>query len=292
MILSPDKKSLYAADQNSIRKWDLKTMAPLYSIFPETRIYGGIALSPDEKYIYSGSGDGPIDIWDLKTKTLFKSLEFRAGPIQALAISKDGNTLYSAAHTVGVWDLKKRKFKWDLSQDQNPVPSLKISHDESTLFIGSERDAIAAWNIKNIGKKNYHPVTIKEDLKKGALSLEISPDGKELYSGNSYDDAIDIWDLTKNELSFKLRGHKEKVGVLALSSDGKILFSSAWGEIIRVWNIKTRKLIRTIEETQDNITSLLVSPDRKTLYIGTFLGPIIILDLERLGLTSKTVEKK
>jgi WD40 repeat protein len=62
-------------------------------------------------------------------------------------------------------------------------------------------------------------------------------DGKHLFSSGSNDATIKVWDLETGKETLTLRGHTHSVTSLALSVDGKRLFSGGGFQdsTIKVW---------------------------------------------------------
>lgn len=82
---------------------------------------GSVAVSPDGKYIISGSYDKTVKVWEFETGKLVRTLEGHKDPVSSVAISSDGEYIISGSRdeTVKVWwseykikrDLQKRKEK-------------------------------------------------------------------------------------------------------------------------------------------------------------------------------------
>jgi WD40 repeat protein len=64
---------------------------------------------------------------------------------------------------------------------------------------------------------------------------------------------------------YSLRSHIWDVSDLAFSPNGKFLISGSFDETIQLWNLLTRKLIRTYPGQKDGVQAVLITPDTQTL---------------------------
>jgi WD40 repeat protein len=192
-----------------------------------------IAFSPDGKTLASGGYDYKITLWDLGTGKKRKTLEGHEGGIVSIAFSPDGKTLVSGSRdfTIKIWDLVTGKVIYTLNWHTNAV-----------------------------------------------MSVAISPDGKTIASG-SYDQTIKLWELVTGKLLATLGETPENrsysINSVAFTPDGQTLASTAQddkkGGTIKIWNLNTRKVLRTLEYPVPNLgdlRSLAISPNGKTIASG------------------------
>ncbi|BAY33549.1 protein kinase [Nostoc carneum NIES-2107] len=112
----------------------------------------------------------------------------------------------------------------------------------------------------------------------GILSVAISPNGR-LLASNS-DRTIQVWNLATGKQVSKLKGHSQRVNVVAISPNGKILVSGSEDSTVKVWNLSTGKLIRTLEGHTDSVHALAISADSKILASGSDDNTIKLWNLE------------
>ncbi|NER84172.1 MAG: hypothetical protein F6K42_32470, partial [Leptolyngbya sp. SIO1D8] len=68
-------------------------------------------------------------------------------------------------------------------------------------------------------------------------------------------------------LAHALSGHPT-ASVIALSQDGKTLVSGGSDKAIKVWDVQTGALKRTLQSDSGVITALTIAPDGKTVVSG------------------------
>ena len=77
-----------------------------------------------------------------------------------------------------------------------------------------------------------------------------------------------MWDLEAGKETLTLRGHAGEVTSLALSSDGKRLFSGSSDNTIKVWDLEAGKEILTLRGHTEWVSSLALSPGRQAALFG------------------------
>ena len=65
-------------------------------------------MSPDGKLAITGSGEGVIQIWDILTGDVVRTLKGHTDNVAGVAFSPDGAQIVSGSsdHTVRVWDAR------------------------------------------------------------------------------------------------------------------------------------------------------------------------------------------
>ena len=116
----------------------------------------------------------------------------------------------------------------------------------------------------------------------------LSPDQRTLISAGEDRDPFDhqvfpvkLWNLSNPEAPSTFnQGHTAPISCLSLSQDGRILASGSADHSIKIWDLATGKLLRTLEGHTAPVWSVVLSQDGKTLVSGSQDGTIKIWDVE------------
>ena len=139
-IYTPDGNQIISASDRTIRIWDANTGASLNVLQDEDSVRC-VAISPDERTIMSGLGDGAVCLWDAETGTCTTSSKAHSRWVWAVVFSPDGRYAASGSddETVILWDLDRTEFHpaHALRGHTFWVTSVVFSHDGSLLFSGS-----------------------------------------------------------------------------------------------------------------------------------------------------------
>ncbi|MEH1891356.1 MAG: hypothetical protein V7K92_18525 [Nostoc sp.] len=78
------------------------------------------------------------------------------------------------------------------------------------------------------------------------------------------------------QLVHTLTGHKKVtfgVRAVVISPDGQTLISGGRDDTIKFWNLRTGKLLRSLDAHSDGVTSIAISPDGKRIVSGGITTP-------------------
>jgi WD40 repeat protein len=77
-----------------------------------------------------------------------------------------------------------------------------------------------------------------------------------------------------------LTGHTAPVNSIAFSADGSTFASGSWDATIRLWDVTTGELRKTLAGHTGGVTSVTFRADGTTLASGSMDGTILLWDLE------------
>ncbi|KAI3680867.1 hypothetical protein L6452_35644 [Arctium lappa] len=152
-----------------------------------------IALSPDDKFLFSASHSRQIRVWDLSSLKCLRSWKGHQGPVMAMACHASGGLLATAGADgkVLVWDVDGG-FCTHYFKGHKGVVTSVIFHPDPTrllLFSGSNDATVRVWDLtskKCIATLERHRSTV--------TSIAITEDGWTLLSGGR-DQVVNLWNL-------------------------------------------------------------------------------------------------
>jgi WD40 repeat protein len=259
--------------------------------------------SPDGGILASGSGK-TIQLWDLKTNKLKRSLTSHTDWITALASSPDGNILASSSldQTIKLWNFKTGDLltTWQAGS----TTALVFSPDSKTLASGNRLVSLKGCKTPNrIQLWDLDSGEAKFSINSGLVNaLAFSPDGRFLAAGAK---ETTVWQLPDATLLYRVASNE--VNDLLFSRDGKWLITGSDGvkgeDGMKFWQAESGQLIRVIDSVA---TDLAINPNGNLLattyggitnlwrikplgYLGTLRGSQYSGMLVEFGLNGQAV---
>ena len=254
-----------------------------------------VVLSSDGKtaYVANYGAQTPgssISIIDVATAKEIRRVDLspilRPHGLQFLA-----GKLYFTSETnrlIARYDFAANKVDWIMGTGQNGSHMVVASSDQKRFYtanIGS--DSITSFEFQNVppaGSRITHIAVGKQPE-----AIDLSPDGKEVWTGLNVDGAVDIVDTASNK-------QKERVNIggrpyrVKFTPDGKsVICTMIAAKELLIIDAATRKELRRMK-LESVPMGIVFSADGKTAFV-TVAEPdaVLKIDLEKMQITGRAI---
>ncbi|MEA5594244.1 SMEK domain-containing protein [Rivularia sp. UHCC 0363] len=238
-----------------------------------------VAVTSDGQKLISGSQDGAVKIWNLKSGNLIRTITAHNDSVNTVITSHDGLYIFSGSHdkSIKIWDLNTGDLIRTLTGHHGSINAVVLTPDGSKIISASSDCSLKVWNLKN-GEVLHKFIGHKASVQ--ALAI-INTDNKNLVISGSYNDTPRVWNLETGKEEFSL-GESDMVwSTTAIPNKELVIFGSQDGTFT-IWNLKTREKeysfkghsnsVRAISVTSDGERIISVSEDKtlKIWKVGTW----------------------
>ncbi len=256
-----------------------------------TKCIRSIAVSPDERYVWSGGEDGKCAMWDLRTMKVLEVLAEQESDqflgkypiVNAVAWSPNSKYIASGGQdgNLIVWEVSSRKriFKEAFGRS---VCAIEFSEDSKDVFVGLKDGEIKVYRVEvdevfipfgDVTKPNRFVSELRGH--EGEVSFIKRLDGKKVISVSSVwtgeKSSIKIWDLESKKQVKAFSELQDRVYSMAVSPDGNYIAMVGSAKTVRIWDLESGHQVLTIKGVTDNQyeqCSLAYTADGKTLVLG------------------------
>jgi WD40 repeat protein/tRNA A-37 threonylcarbamoyl transferase component Bud32 len=278
-VFSPDGETLYTASHDGTAiAWDLtgKRRLGRQFTFTDDRTFSRTgydghpgAISPDGRLLAAGLKGHGIALWDARELSPAGApLLGTGGEVKTLAFSPDGGTLAAVTRrNLTLWDVGSRSRLHGPVDAGCPaiVRAVGFSPDGETLATASSDRGLQLWDaatgekLAAVGGRSASGISFSAD---GAL-VAFSPD----------QGGAEVWDVAKDTLIAAFAGSSEPLDLdssVALSPDGQLVAVGGFGRFVRIWEVRTGKLVDELDQGGNGAFTLEFTPDGRTLAISGF----------------------
>ena len=153
-------------------------------------------ISPDGKFVATGSYDQAIILWDLNTGEMLNTLTGHNGPVYDLEYHPTMPLLASASgdRTVKLWDVTTGKRLDTFNEPEKEQYTASFSPDGKQLAAAGVDRRIRLWNITQKGQEGTNPILFSRFAhEKPIVRVVFSPDGDILASAGE-DLVLKLWE--------------------------------------------------------------------------------------------------
>ena len=229
-----------------------------------TRAVTSIVLTPDNRFIISGSRDTNIKIWNIETWSEEFTLTGHTDYVETVAVTPDGQTIVSGSfdNTVRIWSIVERKEKHIFIGHTSFIISVVVSADGRLIVSGSSDCTIKIWSMQEL-REEFTLAGHRSDVN----SVSVTSDSKYIVSGSG-DTTIRIWSILERREEYQFAGHTQAVRSIAVSLDNKFIVSGSEDHTVKVWNLQERKEECTFVGHTREVWAVAVSPDCEFIVSG------------------------
>ncbi len=231
-----------------------------------------VAVTPDGKWIVSGTSDGAVSVWDFNSGTRVRTLGASPSshiaapdePGATFALMPDGQLLLARAGHLAIWDPATGAEPLRVANVKEPIACLAVSGDGRRALAGSKKGDLTLFDTTSgdiLMELAAHRV--------GVAAVALTADGALGVSG-SYDRTVRVWDLTSYTLINTLfPNHEGTVYSVALSTDGRVALSGGGDRTVRVWDVTSQTCRATLSGHSHRVYDIALSRDGRRAISGS-----------------------
>lgn len=276
VAFAPDGNTFATGGWNhSADIWETASGKHLVAVLHGGLYVHAVAFSPDGSLLATGSNDpaGFLRVCNARTGELVRTLPGHQGAVLSVEFSKDGKRLLSASFdkTARMWDVASGREIRAFKGHSWWVWSAAFSPDEKRIVTASQDGSASLWSVET-GKQIAQFLGHRGPVYAAAFS----PVGS-LVATAGFDQRILLWnpddlrpfDFGKLASGEKLElpplhvldGHTAGVRTLVFSHDGSVLVSGSHDDTVKVWEVASRRALKTFRGHGSWVRSCAISND-------------------------------
>jgi WD40 repeat protein len=277
LAFSPDGRLLAAGDGDTleggpgaVKIWDVATGKLVSDLEGHTAPVFSVAFSPDGRRLFTGGQDSSIKIWDVAHGQLMLTLHGHSDVVRSLAFSADGLRLATASsdRTVRVWDAS---------------PCLAEPSADTVLALDGHAELIIGVGFVDDGRRlaslSYDAVLKTWDTDR-ATALRSSKLGKEMGMYQSFAvsprEALLALGASNGSVALVNAETGTTIGYcpgygagpvrgVAFNGEGTRVAAAEWRGMVRIWDVKTRRAVQTLNGHTEPVAAVRYSPDNRLI---------------------------
>ncbi len=250
-----------------------------------------LTVSQDGKMAFVGNYGAQVPGDSLSVIDLATRKEVRRHNLGALRrphgmVQSHGKIYFTAEvnKVVGRYDPASDSVDWIEGTGQDTTHMLVITADQKKIFTSNiQSDTVSVLEATGSGE-SWHVTQIS--VGKRPEAIDLSPDGKEVWTSHSVDGGVSIIDVETKKIKETIPSLTKHSNRLKFTPDGKLVFiSDAQANEVLAIESSSRKLLKRIPVCAQPL-GIQMNPDNKLAYVACGqAGQIGIIDLATLSQT-------
>jgi G protein beta subunit-like protein len=255
--ITPDKRHVAAGSNPKIFLFEIGSSKrePVLTCEGHKGNVTAIGFQKDCKWMYTGSSDKSVKIWDLRSPKASLSFDCPAA-VNSVKLHPNQGELITAddAGCVRVWDLTASRCTMELIPDgSTPLRSVSIACDASMVVAANNHGRTYFWSP--VSSSQYTPVRKLAAHRGYVLNCTISPDVRLLATTGS-DNTVKLWGMSDGKLVQTLCGHSKWVWDCVFSADSSYLATASSDSTAQLWELGTGDAVRSYSAHTKGIVSV------------------------------------
>ncbi|KAH3763478.1 protein LST8 [Pelomyxa schiedti] len=284
MAISPDKLWLAAAGNPHVRIFDIanaKSTAPVSSYDGHKGNVTAVGYRRDGQWLYSGSEDGTIQIWDMRSGRIANYHVPVPAPVNSVALHPDQLHVYCVDQDgrLQVWDLMAAKCMTEIVVDkESAARAVSVSNDGEYCAVSTSKGECHVFALERAPSHAATPTTTATTSTTATASTStsaaappdhskrsgefpmlvttikahdshilqtlFSPDSQYLAT-TSADRNVKLWAVNREFQQHKnLQGHQRWVWDCAFSADSAYLITGSSDASARLWDLSNGETLK------------------------------------------------
>jgi WD40 repeat protein len=253
---------LVVTESGMIRAFHVGAWRDVFTLNLRPRRLGPVAYHPDSQRFAVGTNLGEVltfEARDGQEAEIYRGHAGIAPQVRSLAYSPDGHWLVSGGgRSIRVWDVTRPQENGWRRLDVPTNEALAL--DGTTLQTGGTDGTLRRWRMPS-GEPLGHQHLVQGEINRLALAR-----GCERSAASSGGEVV-VWDWGAKRELCRQKVPAERLGVLALSADGRLLVAAYAGDgfFVRAWDVDSGKPVTPMPTLTKALVALTLSPDGRYL---------------------------
>ncbi len=281
-----------------IHIWDTVTGTLIKTLKEEKHYLKDLEMTPSGKHLFTvtehkKTDKSAIHKWDLETGKVVKKMGRQTKEIWDIAMGRRGEFLYSTGFDgkVVIWKVKNGRKKKSFKANKDRIFSVAPSPDGSLVALGCTKGVVKLYNAKKGKFIRDYPGHHK---RMNVNAVTFGAAGKQFLTTGE-DSTIRIRNLETHQSDRVIKGYSFDTNQISVDFKKDVLVSASKDGKIRLWNLKTGRLLKTFDgfyaqiykekALQPTVRSIALDGQARFLAAGGF-GSIVVWDLltgKRIG---------